>query len=539
MSATLSPPKLVLLAAHLTSRGDIDSLSFLVSRHGAILRKDLVLRILLTYLPETVHSHTYVPFLQELASGDFADYDPIHIDDATVSGLTEKEAIRKARKLRLLPLTWDDGFVGLKDDTLAHFLLLRAHKVDEEAGFLSQVPDLLVPFLHNVPSLRSWMISVLLPLLRRNYHYYPRSCTAHTIKEFRALSDSAAVALLLSETGAKEEDMHLVGRDMRGLIGPWLHDEKRWKKETPTETRAAAEAEALLCPGFEVMLDWLTTQASKNWKLAVQVIEQWGGPVDIDLGDYGDSWWTAEQRSSLQLRYIRAALASAYLIPDSTPEALMGAHQLLSRAAVLLHLDPPPPLQSTESLSHAASQYSRDDLVSARATSYMRSRHLEYSNPLTNPDQRSVRLLGALITSSFILSKAGIPCSIRRAGDLLFLHDARDQKSEASKFIHAVASHGPKGDNTYWVHVRRDLLWLWSWEPFESMPTSKRIGNGIFGAVDRQFIETELLREILSATRTFDTNCVFMLRPTDFMLQATTLRVPSMKTKRQCLTLQS
>ena len=169
----------------------------------------------------------------------------------------------------------------------------------------------------------------------------------------------------------------------------------------------------------------------------------------------------------------------------------------------------------------------------------MRNGHLEDSNPLTNPDERSVRLLGALITSSFVLSKAGIPCSIRRAGDLLFLHDARDQKSEASKFLHAVASRGPKGDDTYWVHVRRDLLWLWSWEPFESMSTSKRTGNGIFGAVDRQFIETELLREILTATRMFGTNCVFMLSSTDVLLQDTISRVLSTRTTSRCLTLQS
>ena len=538
MSATLSPPKLVLLASHLTSRADIDSLSFLVSRHSGILRKDLVLRILLTYLPETVHSRAYVPFLQELASGNFVDYDPIDIDDAAVADLTEKEAIKKVQKLRLIPLTWEDGPKDLKDDTLALFLLLRARRVDEEAGLLSQLPDLLVPFFHNVPSLRPWMVSVVLPLLRRNYYYYPRSCTTHTLTQFRALSDSAAVALLLSETGAKEEDMHLVGRDMRALIGPWLYDESRWEQATSTEAGAAAATEALLCPGLEVVLNWLTTQASKNWKLALQVIEQWDGPVDIDLGDYADPWWTAEQRSSLQRRYIRTAVACAYLIPDSTPEALMGAHQLLYRAAVLLHLDPPAPLQSTDSLFPTASQCGRDDLVSARATSYMRNGHLEGSNPLTNPDERSVRLLGALITSSFILSKAGISCSIRRAGDLLFLNDVRDQKSEASKFIHAVASRGPKGDDTYWLHARRDLLWLWSWESLESLPASKRTGKGIFGAVDRQFIETELLREILTATRTFYTNHVLALRSTNILRQATTSRVPFMKTMRLCLMLQ-
>ncbi|MBE3047513.1 hypothetical protein IMZ48_34370 [Candidatus Bathyarchaeota archaeon] len=499
MNTIISPPKLVLLAAHLTSQGDIDSLSFLVSRHSETLRRDLVLRILLTYLPETVHSHAYVPFLQELASGDFADYDPVDIDDTTVASLTEEDAIKKVRRLRLIPLTWKDGPVDLEDDSLGLFLLLRARRVDEGAGLLSQLPDLIVPFLHNVPLLRPWMVSVLLPLLRRNYHYYPRSCTPHTLEEFRALPDPAAVALLLSETGVREDDLHLVGRDMRGLIGPWLHDPSRWKQ-------GAAEDEALLCPGFEVVLDWLTAQASTNWKLALQVIEEWDGPVDSDLGDLGDSWWTGEQRSYLQRRYIRAALASAYLIPDSTPEALVGAHKMASRAAALLGIGPLPPLQPTASLPTGTPQYGRDELVSAKATSYMRNGHLEDSNLLTSPDERAVRLLGALVTSSSILTKAGISCSIRRAGDLLFLRDGREQKSEASKFLHAVASRGPKNDDTHWVSARRDLLWLWSWEPFDSMTATDKTGNGIFGAVDRQFLETELLREILTATRRFSTN---------------------------------
>lgn len=497
MNTILSPPKLVLLAAHLTSHGDIDSLSFLVSRHSETLRKDLVLRILLTYLPETVHSQAYVPFLQELASGDFADYDPIDIDVTAVASLTEEEAVKKVRRLRLIPLTWKDGPIDLKDDSLGLFLLLRAHRVDEGAGLLSQLPDLIVPFLHNVPSLRPWMVSVLLPLLRRNYHYYPRNCTPHTLEEFRALPDSAAVALLLSQTGSREEDMYLVGRDMRGLIGPWLHDSSRWKHETSN----GAEEEALLCPGFEVVLDWLTAQASTNWKLALQVIEEWDGPVDSDLGDLGDSWWTGEQRSYLQRRYIRAILASAYLVPDSTPETLVGAHKMASRAAALLGIGDLPALQPTASLPGGAPQYGRGDLVSAKATSYMRNGHLGNSNLLTSPDERAVRLLGALVTSSFILTKAGISCSIRRAGDLLFLRDRREQESEASKYLHAVASRGSRNDDAYWVSARRDLLWLWSFEPFDSVSTTQKTGNGIFGGVDRQFLETELLKEILTATR--------------------------------------
>ncbi|SPN98840.1 uncharacterized protein DNG_01881 [Cephalotrichum gorgonifer] len=498
MNTILSAPKLVLLAAHLASRADVDSLSFLVSRHREVLRKDLVLRILLTYLPETIPSQSYVPFLQELASGDFADYDPIDIDVTAVAALTEKEAAKQARKLRLVPLTWKNEPLDSEDDALARFLLLRAHKVDEAAGLLTQLPDLIVPFLHNVPSLQPWMISAILPLLRRNYQYYPQDFSPYTVDEFRALPDTSAVAFLLSNTGAREEDLPLIGRDMRGLIGSWLHNPDKWKQETRGEEPGQDEP---LCSAFEVVLGWLTAQASNNWRLALKVIEQWDGPVDSDLGDYADSWWTGEQRSSLQRHYIRAALASAYLIPDSTSESLVGAHKIVSRAAGLLGLGPLPPPQSAEALSLPAPRYDRGDLVSAKATSYMRSGHLENSNPLTSPDENSVRLLAALITSAVILDKLGISCSIRRAGDLLLLRDAREQKSEALKFIHAVAARGPKNDDAYWVSARRDLLWLWSWEPFDSTTKLGKTGNGIFGAVDRQLLEAEFLRELLTATR--------------------------------------
>lgn len=500
MNTILSAPKLVLLAAHLTSRGDIDGLSFLVSRHGEILRKDLILRILLTYLPETVSSQAYVPFLQELASGEFADYDPIDIDVTAVASLSQAEAVKQVRRLRLIPLIRKDGPADLKDDALALFLLLRAHRVDEGAGLLSQLPDLIVPFLHNVPSLRPWMISVLLPLLRRNHQYYPRNSTSHTLEEFRALPDSAAVALLLSQTGAREDDLHLAGRDMRGLIGPWLHDSSRWKKDFSHESRG----EMLLCPGFEVVLGWLTAQASTDWKLAFQVIEDWGGPVDADLGDLGDSWWTEEQRSYLQRRYTRAVLASAYLLPESSPEALVAAHKIATRAASLLAIGAPPPLQPTASASIRVIDSDRGDPLSGRAASHMRSGHLENSNQLTNPDESSVRLLAALVSSSFILTKAGISCSVRRSGDLFFFRDEREQKSEAAKYLHAISSRAPRNDDAYWASARRDLLWLWSWEPLDSDSITTHAGNGIFGAVDRQFLEAELLREMLTATRKLD-----------------------------------
>lgn len=497
-AATLSPAKVVLLAAHLATRADIDSLSYLVSRHGNVLQKDLVLRILLTYFPETVPSHTYVPFLQELASGDFAGYDPIDIDSTAVDALTENEASKQVRKLHLLPLAWPEAPVDAKDDSLSLFLLRRAHRVDAVAGLLNQLPALLVPFLHSTPSLRSWMISVLLPLLRRNVQYYPHDCVPYTLDQFRTLPDDAALSFLLSQTEVRE-NLHLVGRDMRGMVGPWLQDPTKWTTLPPDGT----ELDGLPpFPSLEAVLEWLTQQASKNWRLAVEVIRQWQGPIDSDFGDYGESSWSETQQQYLQRRYLRAALAAAYLINEPTVDAISGVHNIACRIASILGVKEPNPLETSAIVALDFTDVDSRDPAATKFVSHMRNNSLEESNPITNPNLASVRRLSALTSSAFLLSSAGLSCSVRRAGDLVFLRDAREQKSEAVKFINAVARRASQNnDDRYWLVARDELFWLWSWSAAETGPAPPQAGLGVFGAVGWQFLETEFLKALLVATR--------------------------------------
>src|SRR6185436_6952119 len=97
-------------------------------------------------------------------------------------------------------------------------------------------------------------------------------------------------------------------------------------------------------------------------------------------------------------------------------------------------------------------------------------------------------------------------CSVRRAGDVAFVHNAKEQKSEAVKFIHAAASCAPKNDDRYWTSVRRELLWLQSWRADVDPPEAPMSGSsrrGVFGLVDRQFLETEFLKSLLSSTRMY------------------------------------
>lgn len=511
MALLLSPAKLVLLAVHCAVNSDIDSLTTLAARHGTVLRKDLLLRILLTYLPETLPSSRYVEFVDQLESGVFPDTANLDVDCSSVEDLTEDAAAKKVRKLRLLPLASPEAaeFSGVSsDDPLSLFLLRRSYKVDEEAGLLDELPALLLPFIDHSPCVRTLLVSTILPLLRRNCEYYPQEPISYTLQGFQQLPDRVAVNLLLAQTGNREIDLAYVGRDIRGLIGPWLSEKKRWKQGTHKSHSPEQSSEVVedLCPGWDELLRWLTTQASRNWQVAASAVQQWDGPEDADLSGWGSAEISDSQRDYLVQSYAQAALASAYLIPDASLQALDGAYSMLVRVVKFRDLEPVFPLAS--SLAELPSLTGRvpDDIISPRNMAHLRNNLLAASNLLTSPTDSSVALLQALILSAHILTKAGCPCTIRRAGELALLRDEREQKAEAAKLIHAISNNGPKTDDAFWRKARDEILWLRDWGIASWSPEEPPCG--IFGQVKQDFLEVEILRALLANTREFTYCCL-------------------------------
>ncbi|KAI0145027.1 Sec39 domain-containing protein [Pestalotiopsis sp. NC0098] len=498
MSSLLSPPKVVLLAANFATKSDIDSLTALALRYDKVLQKELLLRILLTCLPETTEAEIYVPLLHRLGSEDFepeAHHVHHEIDTSSIEDLTDAEIAKKVKKLRLLPLNSPDVPAEAADDLLSQFIIARAHRVDEEAGLLTKLPDLVVPFLDHSTCIRAWMISAFLPLLRRNYEYYPDAPVSQTLAEFEQLSDRAAVSLLLDQTGSGE-DLADIGRDLRGLIGPWLYSESRWKQDGQSPQNKS-------CPGWEQMLEWLITQAAKSWKVAVKAIEQWDGPSDVDLGGLGSLWFQDEEQGYLESRYARAALAAAYLVPEASIEALSGVNTIITKVTGLLGEDPTPTLQVASSLLSPLSDIVNDSVISAKNATYMRNDLLEEPNILTAPNELSTQVLHALNLSAYILTKAGAPCTIRRAGELAFLQDEREQKSEALKLISTLRDNAAKADDKYWIRARNELLWLRDWgaEEIADASSSPTKTHGVFGQISKEYLEIECLKAFLASGR--------------------------------------
>ena len=552
--ADISPAKAVLLAVQLATKGQIPALRHLISFHRKTLHTELVLRILLTYLPESLDSSEYVPFLRDLEAGDWSANSEEPLDTFTLSEISEGDAKKKVRKLRLVSLLWSNAPGDAPTDPFVLFLIHRSLRIDQSTGLITQLPELLVPFLHRSDYLRTWMISTILPLLRLNYEYHSDEGTVLTIPNFESLDDRAGVTLLLSQTG-KDQTIHddTVGRDLKGLVGPWMYGDSRTKRRKlrksstlslqavePLEKPSAADHKYL---GWEEVFKWMTGQAGTTWRIVVAGVEQWDGPGDVDLGGYEDGtmWLDEDDQEHLEARFARTVLATAYLISEESKEALDGVQSILMRIIELLDQDRIPTLQAACALLTPVPDLDGSGLLSAKNASYLRNGLLDDHNPLTTPKENSIKLLHALLISAFLCTRANCPMNIRRSGELAIIQDEHEQKLAFTKLMHHFAN-GPKGDDKYWIRTRNEILWLRGWGAEELTEISDAVkGRGIFGQLPKEFVEVEVLKSLLTNTR--ESFYKILELDTDIKSKAIHLRGPSMRLQwillclRRCFTM--
>jgi len=528
--STISPAKAILLAVHLASNSDISNLRTLISQNRKALRTEIVLRILLSHLPECVDPSEYVPLVQELIDGETRDIEELPVDASILSEITENEASKRVKRLHLLPVTWPNSPADGPDDLLARFLIHRSMRIDQYTGLIDQIPKLISPFIPGSNELRAWMITTVLPLLRLSYEYHPNEHIMTTLGTFERMSDEEGLALLLSGTGksnsasdGRDASKNNVGRDLRGLVGPWMYGDTRSKRrklrkesnlngqitlaqeETPDSKGKYA--------GWEEVFKWVTSQARTSWKTAVQLIEQWDGPGDVDLGGYEDGTEILDDydQQYLEQRYARSALASAYLIPDISLEALLGINSILTRLILLLDIEKLPTLEAAGALLTPVMHLG--NVLSTKNGIFLRNSYMEEDNVLTWPSEESLRLLHALLVSAYLFTKEGTGITIKRAAELTLLQQEFEQREEFKRLLLVHNSRGPKGDDRYWARTRNEILWLRNWGA-EDLPGNVAVnGRGIFGRLSKEEIEVSLLKTLLSNNRIMLAQSVYQNSP--------------------------
>lgn len=501
MADNLSPPKVLLLAVHLAAAADIQGLAAVTSRHVSILRQELILRIILTHLPETIEPSLYVSFVQSIADESLGSLQQdSFIDTTPVADIADDIASKQARKLHLLQLSCPDAPAACNDDPVAQFLFHRAYRMNSETGIISLLPDLLLPFSNRNPALHSWIASTVLPYVRRNYEYHTPDTSSPTLAEFQKLPPVAAVDHLLSQTGVRQADHDTVGRDFRGLVGPWLYNGSRWKNDE-YDSEEGVEYGVMHCPGWEQALERLLTWNSKSWPVTLGVIEQWGGPRDIDFGSGLLLSLEEDQQQYLEETYTKAALAAAYTVPEASAEALDGAYKICERSWTLIGQDCEVDLDVAVSNPNYLPSVQIGLRRDIRMVAHLRNNLLHRSNPLTTPTPEALSLITTITLSAYISTRLGAPWSVRRAAELFFLQDERDQKSEISKMIRFITSQAPNDDEEYWMRARQSILWLHSWGA--DVVGQNGSTGGVLSAVEKEYIETEMLKALLSKSSEF------------------------------------
>ncbi|KAF4761292.1 hypothetical protein N7455_002860 [Penicillium solitum] len=506
----LSDAHAILLATQLCVGGNVADLPILQARFPHCFPLERLLRIILTFLPESTEPSQYTPVLQELANSSNLPSDR-PINTSAVQDLSESLARKRVRKLHLRPLQRpddeDDEDEIASADPLTKFLIHRAHLIDSETALQPLILELITPFYENSPIIRTWLISSLLPLLRLNYEFYAHRDETISLEILESMDDQTTVNILLSLMSSEESNMDLVN-NLRGLIGPWLYGGNRSKRRRLNEAaqqssvsfiEGSEKPQATELAGWEHVNEWLLSRSLVDRDSVVSAYTHWDGPSDVDLGGYDNAGTqlSEEQARDLQVRYGQSGLAVVYAHADSSVAVLEGSFQVLTRVAKLLDLEDSSYLTSDSELPSV--HYDTESTSSTSRASLLQNALLRPTNPLTKPSPPSISFLSALLLSLRILTELGhlVPC---RVAANMCLHSTEEmQLAELKNVVNSTVKH--PNVNQDWSMVRQRLLWLRDWQAEQSDNAWDEPSpyHGLFWRIPRDTVETEILKALLAA----------------------------------------
>lgn len=506
---TASRAHVILDAVRHASNGDVQALRQLTTSRPDALKPDINLRILLTYLPTGTEPELYTDLLRDIATARPNSPLPPPHNSALPSDhdFSEDEARIRVRRLRLIPLIDRSAQYDQSADPLTLFLLHQAHRIDAETGSLELVSRLLEPFVDHSEILQTWMISTLLPPLRLDYDYYPLSGPTHTLADFEKLDGRGTVQSLLARATQRNDpgNTQNIGRDLKGLVGPWMYGEstsKRRKLKHKSRSSSITGGGAPSGQGFtqagsgtsewSYVNDWLLELSLRDFQRTVDATVQWEGPSDVDYGEWGNARRSIDEQElqAATQRFAQAALASVYATNESSLETIIGSHRILLQVARLAGHEEPPDLKRTDTpvASGIAAQF-LDNLSPAHL---LHTALLLPQNAFTSPTKPAISLFNLILSSCYKLLNLGNNKTTKSVAELVIFGKESDQVAELRRTLYKLKAE--KMDDAVWASIRRQILWLRNWETPSHQSEEPR---GIFSRISTVDLENELLRSML------------------------------------------
>lgn len=498
--------QIILEAVRLTQDAEIVTLRQLSACYGDVLSRDLILQILLTFLPESTDPTFYTDFLQDILKSSHLKTEGKVL--STEPDRSVKDGNHRVRKLGLLPIA-DTAYVyDHTVDSFTLFLLHQARKIDAETGSLNLVLHLIEPFTNHSDHLRTWAISTLLPLIRLEYEFYPEDVPNYSLEAFEALSGNSAISALLSKAAKNSDEKKNLelGRDLRCIVGPWMYGEntRRHQQLNSVQLRRGSivsETEGLAhtFSGWSSVNEWLLRLADREFLRAVSAFLHWDGPQDIDYGQWDDILPPEEKEllQSVNTQYAQIGVGFLYTACSCSAETLKDLHEVLQKVAKLMELRRLPDLTTQDPTD--ALDIPPEFLESITKTHLLHNSLLWGHNPLTTPTDVSLGLSYLLLESNYILETLGSSLSCKMVAELSLFGNEAEQKSELHKLLYQLQAK-PR-DEDMWNLARRQIRWLRDWGGSKESPDQRsQASPGVFSRVRLVDLEEELLIGCLNSS---------------------------------------
>ncbi|KAL9639932.1 MAG: hypothetical protein Q9164_000601 [Protoblastenia rupestris] len=505
----MSRAQVILEAVRLTANNDIAALEQLLSSSRALIPEH-ILRILLTYLPEGTDPDSYVGLLQLLSQEQYM-FEPSAIGSKRGEEDLEDEARGKIRRLRLVPLIMPNHPLDEGTDLLSLFLIHQAHKIDADTGSLQLVVRLMEPFVWHSEVLNIWMISILLPLLRFEYDYYPHTGTPLSLEEFENMGARETLQAMLSRAVEKHTPGEKIKtrRDLRGLVGPWMYGETKRKRRKVDFGRVITTSMASIEDpdrdengderpkesDWSYVNEWLLDLGLRDFPKAVDAVAQWDGPEDVDYGEWRKATLPMNNEGvpEAKFRYAQTGVAITYATNEASIETIIASHRVMLHVIRLMNLDEPLDLKRSDAPLRGCDLNGYIDSLSP--SSLLHDRLLDPHNCLTQATGQSMIFLNIILASCYKLLKLGCSRSARAVVRLVLFATESEQRVELRRALYQLTNE--KLDGSVWSSVRRQILWLRDWQPLSEQSNIKP--QGIFSKLERTNLENELLRAMVDA----------------------------------------
>ena len=492
----LTDAHVVLLAVKLCNESNVETLRALRVRRPDVLSEHALFRIVLTFLPEDTEPSLYTPLLQDITVDDAGQDLPDLTIDSSIQDLSNAAAENRFRQLRFLHVDTSHN-----RDLLADFLIQRAHQLDQATGDLKSVLQLVEPFVQHSESLKTWLINTLIPLFRKNYEYYPHTDEILSLAEMEVLRGTAGVEILLQHTKSTPDKTN-IGRDLRGLIGPWKFGGNPAKRRRVSSAREELSTSITLTSkahnqDWRDVNEWLLATSQSDFSLATNAITLWDGPGDVDLGGYA-ILSTDRPEALATYEYCQTAIATIYAAESPSREVLDDCWKILRRVTdlrsptsshgpMLSHI--PPDVETLPSSFHEVSR-----------TALLHKTLLEPDNVLTVPSDTGLQFLAGLCHSLQTLQDLSHPVSPRSLAELCLFGTEERQKQELQKLLQRLMrTQGAEAD---WQLTRQRLLWLRSWRNHSSGRGNEETAvKAPLGKLNASHVEEAFLKALLVANQ--------------------------------------